>query len=124
MTDINTQLLISIQNQLAGLQHGMGNIEARLDSGGEKHKEFAEQLDMIDRRTDIIENKTVKIEEILVPSDGSTKPLVTRIKNIEQYIGRQGLIIGGATTIFLGAFTLIGWAFSAFKEDILRLFRH
>lgn len=125
MTDgsnTNTHLLIAIQGQLGVVQRSIGNIEARLDAGSEKHKEFSEQLDMIDRRTDIIEDKIVKVEGVLVPTDG-TKPIVSRIKNIENFIGRQGMIVGVASTILVGAITLIGWAIAAFKDDLMHFFR-
>lgn len=120
--DLNTQLLLNVGQQLAAIERIIGNIQARLDAGSEKHKEFSEQLDMIDRRTDIIEDKIVKVEGILIPTDG-TKPVVLRIKNIENFIGRQGMIIGAASAILVGAVTLIGWALSAFKDDIMHFFR-
>lgn len=104
MSDLNTQLLMSINTQLGEVQRNIGAINAQLEAGSKRHKEFSERLDIIDRRTDIIEDKTVAMDSVLTPKDGSST-IVSRIQNLELFQGKMGAIITGGSFILWG----IGW---------------
>ncbi len=124
MSDATTNtLLLNILSEMGSIRSDIGGIKQQLLTGAEKHKEFVEQIDMIDRRTDIIEGQVVRINETLMPTDGVNQPIVTRIKNLETFMGRFGAIIATATTILLGSITLISWGVTAFKNDIMSFFR-
>lgn len=124
MSDATTNtLLLNILSEMGSIRSDIGGIKQQLLTGAEKHKEFVEQIDMIDRRTDIIEGQVVRINETLMPTDGVNQPIVTRIKNLETFMGRFGAIIATATTIMISAITLIGWGISTFKSDIMSLFK-
>ena len=124
MSDATTNtLLLNILSEMGSIRSDIGGIKQQLLTGAERHKEFVEQIDMIDRRTDIIEGQVVRINETLMPTDGVNQPIVTRIKNLETFMGRFGAIIATAATILLGSITLISWGVTAFKNDIMSFFR-
>lgn len=105
MSDLNTQLLINMGNQLAELQTGMGHVTARLEAGAETHKRFEQQLDIIDRRTDITENKVVKIDDALNPEDDPS--LFKRVADLEIFKSKIGASVLVAGTIVGGALSLL-----------------
>lgn len=124
MSDVTTNtLLLEIISQMGEIKGDIGGIKQQLLIGADRHREFTQQLDMIESKTDIIENEIFKINEILVPSDGVTMPIVTRVKNLEIFMGRNGAVLATATTIMISAITLIGWGISTFKSDIMSLFK-
>jgi len=103
--DLNTQLLINMGTQLAELQKGMGHVTARLDAGAETHKRFEQQLDIIDRRTDITETKVVKIDDALNPEGEPS--LFKRVSELEIFKSKIGASVLVAGTIVGGALSLI-----------------
>jgi len=107
-----------ILEQLMGINKKLGEVDAKLAAGAELHKAMGQQIDMIDRRTDICETKTVKIEEILVPTDGMTKPLVERIKVLETFHGKVGAMVVTAWGLLCGAGYLIYWGIGTFHNEI------
>lgn len=101
--DLNTQLLLNLGTQVAELQKGMGNVEARLDAGAEKHRSFEEKLDVIDHRTDATENIVLKLDNAINPDEGPS--LFKRVKDLEAFHGKIGAII----TIAAGVLWGVGW---------------
>lgn len=124
MSDLNTQLLINMGTQLAELQRGMGGIEARLDAGAERHKYFEQKLDIIDHRTDITEDKVVKIDDALNPEGDPS--LFKRVADLEVFKSKIGASVLAAGTIVGGALSLIyagvWWMLSHWRDlmDFLR----
>lgn len=128
MSDLNTQLLINIGSQLADLQQDMGGVKARLDAGAETHKRFEQQLDIIDRRTDITEDSVVKMNDALNPEGEPS--LFKRVAELELFKGKIGASVLVAGTIVGGALSLIyagGWWVISHWADIraaIRSFFH
>ena len=105
-----------ILKQLMEIENRLGSIDTKLEAGAALHKEMKEQMDMVDRRTDICETKTIKIEEILVPDDG--KPLVKRVEVLETFHGKIGAIVVAATAVVTGAAYLIYAGIGMFHDEI------
>lgn len=103
--DLNTQLLINLGQQVSELQKGMGNVEARLDIGADKHKYFEQKLDIIDHRTDVTETKVVKLDAALNPEEGPS--LFSRVKSLEDFNGKIGAIISVGAMILWGVMYFI-----------------
>lgn len=101
--DLNTQLLLNLGTQVAELQKGMGNVEARLDAGAEKHQYFEQKLDIIDHRTDITETQVLKLDAAINPEEGPS--LFKRVKDLEAFHGKIGAIITVAAGVLWG----VGW---------------
>lgn len=124
MSDLNTQLLINMGSQLAELQRDMGSVVSRLDTGAETHKRFEQQLDIIDRRTDITEAKVVKIDDALNPEGDPS--LFKRVADLEVFKSKIGASVLVAGTIVGGALSLIyagvWWMLSHWRDlmDFLR----
>lgn len=116
--DLNTQLLLNLGQQVAELQKGMGNVEAKLEAGADKHKYFEQKLDIIDHRTDVTETKVVKLDEALNPTEGPS--LFRRVKTLEDFNGKIGAIISlGATALWLLGWFIwntLTWVWSHFTE--------
>lgn len=91
MSDPSTSLLLNIITQLGELQGSVGRINAQLEAGAERHREFQQKLDILDHRTDIIEDKAIVSVSILKPDDGPS--LVSRVKSLENFVGKVGAII-------------------------------
>lgn len=91
MSDHSTSLLLNIITQLGELQGSVGRINAQLEAGAERHREFQQKLDILDHRTDIIEDKAIESVSILKPDDGPS--LVSRVKSLENFVGKVGAII-------------------------------
>lgn len=91
MSDPSTSLLLNIITQLGELQGSVGRINAQLEAGAERHREFQQKLDILDHRTDIIEDKAIELVSILKPDDGPS--LVSRVKSLENFVGKVGAII-------------------------------
>lgn len=106
MSDLNTQLLINMGSQLAELQEGMGSVKAQLVAGAKQMDEQKQTLEMLDRRTDITENKVVKIDEALNPDDEPS--LLKRVANLEAFNGKIGVIISIGTVVLWGVVYFIG----------------
>lgn len=116
MTETTDTLLLNILSQVGDLRQEIGSVSAKLESGAELHKTFAQQLDMIDRRTDIIEDKTVAIEAIMTPKDGPA--LMARITALEVFQGKMGATLLVASTIVGAAFWFIWEGIKYFKPDV------
>lgn len=116
-------LLLNILEQLGDLRQEVGGIKAQLAAGAKTHARLEGTIEQIGLRTNEIESEVSAIGKTLVPDDGS-KPLTTRVKDVETYIGRQGIIVGISGSIVVGVLSLFVWAFSAFKDDVLRWLRH
>lgn len=100
-------LLLNINEQLGAIQGRIGAMEAQLKHGAELHKTFQQQIDMIDRRTDIIEDKTVKIVDAVLPENGLT--LIDRVRNLEVFRGQVGAAIVAASTVIGTGISLLWW---------------
>ncbi len=112
-----------ILKQLMDINKKLGKVDAKLEAGAELHKAMGQQIDMIDRRTDICEDKLVKVEAVLVPDDGG-KPLVKRVEVLEVFHGRVGMIVVAATGVMTGAVYLIWAGFGMFSDEIKKAFLH
>lgn len=119
MTDATDAMILQ---ELMKMNKSIGEVNAKLEAGAALHKEMKEQMDMVDRRTDICETKTIKIEEILVPVDGG-KPLVRRIEVLEKFHGKLGAVVVAAWGILCGAAWLIWWGIGTFHDDISKWIR-
>lgn len=134
MSDLNNTILNQLLSQQSTMLTAIGGITAQLQAGAEKHREFTEKLDMIDRRTDIcedhaiaaegkmdaIDQRTTKIEATLVPPDNAKKPLVDRIKELEDFKGRvAAILIGGWAAVTAVLYFLLSgfmWLFAHWAE--------
>jgi len=128
VSDLNTQLLINMGNQLAELQTGMGHVTARLEAGAETHKRFEQQVDIIDRRTDITEVKVVKIDDALNPEGEPS--LFKRVSNLEAFNGKIGAIISAGSLVLWGiawfVWNTLTWVWAHMTEikNFFRSFFH
>ncbi len=84
---VTNALLISINEQLGDMREKIGKINSQLEAGSAKHKTFEQKLDIIDHRTDIIENKVIDAERILTPAAGPT--LIDRVVTLEVWQENQ-----------------------------------
>ena len=100
MSDLNTQILVNMSTQLADLQKGMGSVNAQLAAGAKQMDEQKQTLEMLDRRTDITENKVVRIDEALNPEDEPS--LLKRVANLEAFNGKIGVIISVGSVVLWG----------------------
>lgn len=100
-------LLLNIQEELGDIREQIGAMNAKLEAGAATHREFRESFDMLDRRTDIIEDQVVEINTVLTPKDRPT--LLARIENLEVFQGKLGAVIGGASVV-VGAIFWFLWA--------------
>lgn len=119
---MSTETDALILTQLMAINNKLGTVDAKLEAGASLHKEMAQQIQMIDRRTDICEGETLKIKEILIPDDGSM-PLVKRVEVLEIFHGKVGAIVMAATAVMTGAGYLLYAGFSMFSEEIKTFFR-
>lgn len=106
MTDATTNtLLLNLLEQMGDLREQVGGINKQLDAGAATHKRFEQQLDIIDRRTDITEAKVVKIDDALNPEDNPS--LFTRVADLEIFKSKIGASVLVAGTIVGGALSLL-----------------
>lgn len=125
----NTEMLLrNILEQCSGLQKDVGTCLAQLARGEEDRaalrdgqKLTQQSLDIIDRRTDIIEDKIIELDGIMKPAYG--KPLVKRVETLETFHSKMGVIVLTASTVLGGAFTLIYVGLKALVEN-WDVFRH
>lgn len=129
MSDHSTSLLLNIITQLGELQGSVGRINAQLEAGAERHREFQQKLDIIDHRTDIIENKVIDAERILTPAAGPT--LIDRVVKLEMFMGKVGAIISGVALVMWGViwvlYTTVSWLWtngSHLWDSLRALLRH
>lgn len=94
-------LLLNILTEIGDIKGDIGGIKEQLKNGSEKHKEFTEQLNMIYRRTDDIEDKVLSVETVLRPEEGQT--VVERIQKLELFHGKIVMVLSTATLIVYGA---------------------
>lgn len=100
MTDTTNTLLLNLLEQVGDLREQVGEANARLEAGAKTHKEFRETLQMIDRRSDITEDKVVAIEAVLNPADEPS--LLKRVANLEAFNGKIGVIISFGSIVLWG----------------------
>lgn len=111
MTETSTTntLLLNILEQLGDVHTKLGGIDARLDEGSRRHKRFDETLDMLDWRTDIIEDKVVGLPD-----------LAKDVKRHDTILTRFAAVLGIAMTIIVGVFWFLwgglSWAFHNWPE--------
>lgn len=119
MTDSTTNMLLeSLLEQMGDLREQVGGINQRLDTGAQTHKRFEQHLDTIDKRTNITENKVIALDATLNPDDGTS--LLARVKNLEAFHGKIGVIISIGSVVLWGVlwfiWNTIVWIWSHFAE--------
>ena len=111
-------LLLNIQEQLGDMRQQIGSMLAKLEAGAEKHKAFERALEILDRRTDIIEDTVVEIDAVLKPKEG--RPMLRRVESLEVFQGKLGAVIGGASvvvgTIFWFLWATVSWLWAHWTE--------
>lgn len=121
-------LLLNLLEQMGDLREQVGGINKQLDAGAATHKRLEENIQMIDRRTDITEDNVISINAALNPDNEPS--LMSRVKELEIFKSKIGASVLVAGTIVGGALSLIyagvWWVlsnFGAIKETVKSFFR-
>lgn len=118
MTDnpTNTSLLLNVLEQMGNMRQDMGTVLARLEEGSKRHKHFDEVFDILDHRTDIIEDKVIDAE----PYIKRLLVLERKVNRHETFQNRLGAILGIASAIITTVWWLLwgglSWVFTNWAD--------
>lgn len=119
MTQSTTDtLLLNLLEQVGDLRQEVGGVNAKLEAGAKTHKRLEQTLEMLDRRTDITEDKVVSIDAALNPVDEPS--LLKRVGDLEAFNGKIGVIVSFASVILWGIgyfiWNTLNWAWAHLAE--------